>query len=88
MFLELFWRHLHEKENKRDRNRRLKIFNCAIDLIQNSNFKPEITNSNKNRQEHFYRFSGITSTNIQFKVQIKKDKNGALWLMSVFPYKN
>lgn len=32
IFIDLFWEHLNQKP-KRDRIRRLKFFNCAIDLI-------------------------------------------------------
>jgi len=40
IFLELFWRHLHEKLNHRDKLRRVRYFACAVDLIKNSRFDP------------------------------------------------
>lgn len=86
IFLELFWRHLHEKENIRDKTRRVKYFSCAIDLIQNSKIKP-ISKENPNRKgEMLHRFAGTTPDNEKFFVQIKEEKRaGEKWLMSVFP---
>jgi len=40
IFLELFWKHLYEKENFRDKIRRMKYFGCAVELIQESHFNP------------------------------------------------
>jgi len=86
IFLELFWKHLQEKENFRDKTRRVKYFSCAIDLIQCSRFNP-ISKDNPNRSsEILHRFTGITKNNDLFFVQIKENKrNGEKWLMSVFP---
>lgn len=41
IFLELFWNHLQEKLNHRDKLRRVRFFPCALELIQNSKFDPE-----------------------------------------------
>lgn len=41
VFLNIFWSHLYQKQD-RDRTRRLKYFECAIDLIKNSRCSPEI----------------------------------------------
>lgn len=41
IFLSLFWRHLHEKVNLRDKTRRIKYFPCAIELIQKSKLDPD-----------------------------------------------
>lgn len=86
IFLEIFWRHLHEKENIRDKTRRVKYFSCAIDLIQNSKIKP-ISKENPNRKgEILHRFAGTTPDKEHFFVQIKEEKRtNEKWLMSVFP---
>lgn len=86
IFLELFWRHLHEKQNIRDKTRRVKYFSCAIELIERSKHKP-VSKDNPNRHgEVLHRFTGITPDNETFYVQIKEEKkSGEKWLMSVFP---
>lgn len=82
----LFWQHLHEKMNIRNKTRRVKYFPCAIELIKNNRYEP-ISKENPNRQgEILHRFSGITPENEIFFVQIKEEKKtGQKWLMSVFP---
>jgi len=87
IFLGLFWHHLHEKTNIRDKTRRLKYFPCAIELVQNSKVKPA-TKINPNRQEELlHRFAGVTPEGEGFSVQIKEDnKSGQKWLISVFPW--
>lgn len=86
IFLELFWRHLHEKENLRDKSRRVAYFPAAIELIQNSRLEP-ISKENPNRKgEIVHRFAGITPEQELFFVQIKEDRRkDQKWLMSVFP---
>lgn len=86
IFLGLFWSHLHEKENIRDKVRRLKLLPCALELIQHSRFEPT-SKENPNRPgEIVHRFSGLTANNEIFFVQIKEDKHkDQKWLMSVFP---
>jgi hypothetical protein len=86
IFLGLFWDHLFDKQNWRDRVRRLKYFPAGIELIQNTRFDP-ITKENPNKAgEVLHRFAGITSDNHLFYVQIKEDKRkGQKWLISVFP---
>lgn len=87
IFLELFWKHLYEKQNFRDKIRRLKYFDCAIELIKHSNIEP-ISKENPNKSsEIFHRFTGITSQQDIFFVQIKEDKKtNQKWLMSAFPF--
>jgi len=86
IFLDLFWYHLFEKSNWRDRVRRMKYFACAIELIQKSRFEPK-TKENPNKQgEILHRFYGTTAENELFYVQIKEDKKkGQKFLISVFP---
>lgn len=84
VFLELFWKHLKEK-NWRDITRRLKYFSCAIELLKYSTFEP-ISKQNPNKSsEIFHRFAGITINNEIFFVQIKEDKNHRKWFISLFP---
>lgn len=86
IFLELFWHHLREKQNFRDKIRRMKYFPCTIELIQNSRFEP-ISKENPNRHsEILHRFAGTTKDNDLFFIQIKEDKRtGNKWLISIFP---
>ncbi|MEW6610518.1 MAG: hypothetical protein AB1352_02750 [Patescibacteria group bacterium] len=86
IFLELFWHHLHEKENIGDKTRRAKYFPCAIELIRDSRLEPISKRNPNRRSEILHRFIGITPDNERFFVQIKEDENtGQKWLMSVFP---
>ncbi|MBI5222493.1 MAG: hypothetical protein HY980_03280 [Candidatus Magasanikbacteria bacterium] len=86
IFLELFWRHLHEKLNHRDKLRRVRYFACAMDLIQNSHFDPLSKDNPNKASEVLHRFAGITKGGDKFFVQIKEyKKNGQKWLVSVFP---
>lgn len=86
IFLPLFWNHLREKLNYRDKTRRVKYFPCAIELIKNSRFDPESKENVDRRSEILHRFSGKTKGGQLFFVQIKEDKRtGEKWLVSVFP---
>ena len=63
VFLELFWKHLFDKQNWRDRVRRLRYFSCAIELIRDSRFEP-ISKENPNKPtEILHRFAGATKDN-------------------------
>ena len=86
IFIDLFWHHLFEKENWRDRMRRMKFFGCAVELIQKSHFEP-ITKENPNKQgELLHRFYGVSAENQLFCVQIKEEKRkDQKFLISVFP---
>ena len=86
IFLPLFWSHLHEKLNLRDKTRRLKYFPCAIELIRNSRFDPDSREDLGRPGEILHRFGGITADNEGFFVPIKEDKrSGQKYLISVFP---
>ena len=86
IFIEMFWSHLFDKQNWRDRTRRLKYFPCAIELIKNTRFEPESKENPNKRTEILHRFAGITKDNDLFFVQIKENKkNGQKSLISVFP---
>lgn len=87
IFLESFWHHIYQKQNIRDKSRRLKYFSCAIDLIQNGRCKPIQKNNPHHLNETFYRFFGKTPNDEIFVVQIKENiSSNQKWLMSVFPW--
>ncbi len=77
---------MREKQNFRDKIRRMRYFSCAIELIQNSRSEPT-SKENPNRcSEVLHRFTGTTKDNNFFFLQIKEDKRtGNKWLISVFP---
>ncbi len=85
IFLDNFWPHLNQK-NHADRKRRLKFFECAIELIKNSKGKPIYENRDQINKEAFYRFIGYKDGKY-FIVQIKEDlKRKQKFLMSVFEF--
>ena len=86
IFLGLFWHHLEDKLNFRDKVRRLRYFACAIDLIQNSKFEPSTRQDPNKPNELLHRFTGITKDNEVFRVQIKEDRSSdQKFLLSVYP---
>lgn len=85
ILLATFWIHLKQK-NIRDRTRRLRFFEAAIDSIKNNKTEPELKVT-KNGQYRYYRFFGITKDDKLFFVQIKENiKNKRKDLISIFPY--
>lgn len=88
IFLELFWQHLFDKKNWRDRARRIQYFSAGIDLIQNSRFEPKSKENPNKAGEIFHRFTGMTKEKDLFHVQIKENKkNSQKFLISIFPDK-
>lgn len=88
IFIDLFWHHLFEKENWRDRMRRMKYFGCAVELVEKSHFEPKSKENPNKSGEILHRFSGVTGDNQVFYVQIKEDKRkNQKFLISVFPEK-
>ena len=86
VFIGLFWQHLFDKKNWRDRVRRLKYFPAAIELIRHTCFEPKSKENPNKKTEILHRFSGLTSDNDLFYVQIKEDKQtGQKLFMSVYP---
>ncbi len=86
IFLPLFWNHLHEKCNFRDKIRRVKYFPCAIELIENSTVDPESKDNVDRTSEILHRFAGKTKDGQLFFVQLKEEKrSGEKWLVSIFP---
>lgn len=86
IFLHHFWQHLFEK-NPKDRMRRLRFFLCGIELIQTTQYQPEVITSKASNKETWYRFFGEALNEEKFVVQVKQTKKQQLFLMSIFPYK-
>jgi len=85
IFLNLFWSHLFDK-NEKDRTRRLKFYDCALDLIRNSAINPESRENFKQKDELLHRFWGITQKGEKFIVQIKENKRTKRKdLISIYP---
>jgi len=88
IFLGLFWSHLHDKQGWDDRVRRLKLFPCAIELIQKSTYNPESKDNLNRPSEILHRFYGATQEGENFCVHIKEDKRTEeKFFISVFPYR-
>jgi hypothetical protein len=74
------------QKNQNDRFRRLKLYECAIDLIQNSRIVPVSKKSKEKPLEILHRLYGINANNQFFIVQIKESiKTGEKFFISVFP---
>jgi hypothetical protein len=85
IFIDLFWIHLWEKANFRDKIRRLRLFDCAIELIQESRYGPTSKKDIENKNIILHRFAGIVEDELFF-VQIKESlKSGRKDFVSVFP---
>jgi len=85
VFLALFWAHLFDK-NEKDRVRRLKFYDCALDLIKNSTYDPESRENFQKKGELLHRFYGITTNREKFVVQIKENKRTKRKdLISIYP---
>ncbi|MFH0820521.1 MAG: hypothetical protein V1908_01980 [Candidatus Peregrinibacteria bacterium] len=85
IFFDYFWSHLNQK-NFRDRQRRIKFFGCAIELIKYSKLKPIFEIKNELQKENLYRFLGKIHEHY-FIVQIKEDlKRKQRFLLSIFEY--
>lgn len=85
IFITLFWQHLNQKP-QRDRKRRLKYYECAIDLLRNSTNEPETKPNPNGKNELVHRFAGITKDGDLFYVQVKENKRtNNKYFMSVFP---
>jgi hypothetical protein len=85
IFLNIFWSHLKEKR-KIDRERRIRFYKCALELLKNNRTDPAIFNSN-NTHGKLYRFKGMVNNNEIFFVQVKENNRGNKFLISIFPEK-
>lgn len=87
IFISLFWEHLAQKHRK-ERFKRLKLYNAAIDLLRNSHCEPDTIFKNEDLSTLLHRFYGITADGIEFCVQVKQNKrSGRKDFMSVFDKK-
>jgi len=85
IFLLTFWDHL-AKKHRNDKMYRLKLYNCAIDLLRNSTFTPDTKFRKDDLNIMLHRFEGKSNDKINFYVQVKQDKRtGRKDFMSVFP---
>ncbi|MDR0979598.1 MAG: hypothetical protein LBM12_00355 [Candidatus Nomurabacteria bacterium] len=81
VFLKTFWDHIYAKSRK-DRERRLRFYICALDLIANTRKTPV---EKAVGSDTLFRFYGKAKDGCMFIVQIKRDKNNKKFHMSVFP---
>jgi len=85
IFLNLFWSHINQKP-RGERMRRIKYYQCALDLLRNTPFEPETRQNPNGKNELVHRFAGMTHEGDLFYVQVKEDKrHGNKHFMSVFP---
>lgn len=85
IFLNLFWEHLHQKQEK-DRTRRLKFYGCALDLIKNCTLNPITRENFQKKDELLHRFYGKSINREKFVVQIKENKRTKRKdLISIYP---
>jgi len=82
IFLDQFWTHLNQK-NLGDKERRIALYVCAIDLMRHTTHAPEVIIENKAK---FYRFQGKTKEGQVFYVQILENTTSKRKdFISVFP---
>lgn len=87
IFVAIFWEHLAQKHRK-ERTKRLKLYNAAIDLLRNSHCEPDTIFKNDDLSTLLHRFYGTTKEGIEYCVQVKQNKrNGRKDFMSVFEKK-
>ncbi len=87
IFVALFWEHLAQKHRK-ERTKRLKLYNAAIDLLRNSHCEPDTIFKNDDLSTLLHRFYGITKEGVEYCVQIKQNKRSSRKdFMSVFEKK-
>ena len=85
VFLAYFWQHLRQK-NFKDRARRLRYFEAALDLIRHTAYAPTTKQNPNDTNELLHRFAGATRDDELFYVQIKQNiKTGRKDLLSIFP---
>jgi hypothetical protein len=85
VFLAYFWQHLRQK-NFKDRARRLRYFDAALDVIRHTAYAPTTKQNPTDTNELLHRFAGSTRDDELFYVQIKQNiKTGRKDFISVFP---
>ena len=87
IFVTIFWDHLMQKHRK-DRMKRLKFYNAAVDTLRNSTIDPDTVFSKDDRHILLHRFYGETKDGHSYCVQVREDKrSGRKDFMSVFDRK-
>jgi hypothetical protein len=81
IFLKTFWNHLYDKRLG-VRKQRMPYYAAAIDLLKNSHVAPVVYYRDNEKR---YRFYGLTRDGHSFIVQVKENKKGEKYHMSVFP---
>jgi hypothetical protein len=85
VFLDEFWNHLQQKAWG-DRARRIKFYNCAIDLLIHSSLPPTTKVNPKNAEKLWHRFYGQALDGERFVVQVMESrKQLKKKFISVFP---
>ena len=88
IFLGIFWHHLKDKTNLKDKTKRISYFPCAIELIKNSKLPPTSKVNPNKKSEMLHRFFGKTPNKEMFCIQVKENKfSKKKYLMSIFPYR-
>ena len=88
VFFDYFWQHLSRSGGYREKARRLRYFEAAIEVIKHSRNKPTSKNNPNKRLEILHRFAGLTKDKELFYVQIKEHaSSGKLYFMSCLPDK-
>ena len=83
VFLDAFWVHIFQK-GRRERSKRLRLYECALDLLRNTQMMPEVIDKYNDK---LYRFFGVARTGEKFCVQVKEEvETGRKHFMSVFPW--
>ncbi len=87
IFFDYFWLHMSQKPPK-ERYRRLKFFEAALEIITYSHFAPLSNQNPDKKSEMFHRFGGVTPNGEKFYIQIKEHlPSDTKQLMSIFPAK-
>ena len=60
-------------------------FRCGLDLLRNTHFIPDSRPNPNGRNEIVHRFAGKTKSGEIFYVQVREDRRGNKYLMSIFP---
>jgi len=88
IFVAIFWEHLSQKHRK-ERMKRLKFYNAAIDLLRNSRCEPDTIFKSNNLSTLLHRFYGVSKEGKEYCVQVKQNKrSGRKDFMSVFDRKS
>ena len=87
IFVTIFWDHIMQKSLK-ERTKRLKYYNAAIDLLRNSTMDPDTVVESAIKDVVLYRFYGVAKSGEEFCVQVKQEvRSGRKDFMSVFARK-